>query len=266
MQKIRRQINWRFWGAIVIVLLFSVQVEAQLCQAVEGMEGRDSVERLRHPRRNIDTEYVLFRPARLEEGKKYPLLIYLHGEGDRVNELGRRYCKLINQMDMFVAFPQGPLYVRHRGQLGYGWFVEERSDMLVALQNSSQMVSHMIRRIKKKYPKVDASKVSIGGFSQGARTAFYIGLRSPKRFAKIMPVAGQYMPGFFDRLARRAAGEVKVFIHHGEKDRENPLSLMKEGFYKLEKIGVEVDLKTYPRTHQITREMMGLVLQEAGKQ
>jgi len=263
MQKMRRQKQVLLWGAIVFVLLFSMPAEAQLCQAVEGMEDRDSLERLRHPRRNIDTEYILFQPPQLEEGKKYPLFIYLHGEGDRIEELGRRYCKLINQADMFIAFPRGPLYVRSRGRVGYGWFVEGESDILVSLQNANQMVTLMIRNIKKKYPQLDDSKVSIGGFSQGARTALYIGLKNPKRFAKIMSVAGQYMSGFFDRLAKRAAGEVEVFIHHGEKDRVNPLPPMKAGFYEMERLGVDVDLKIYPRTHQITKEIMGSVLGEA---
>ncbi len=251
---------------IAVWLLFPAPARAQLCQAVPGMGDLDSREELRHPRRNIDTEYILFRPENMEEGKQYPLLIFLHGEGDRIEELGRRYCKELKGKEMFVAFLQGPLYVRHRGRVGYGWFVEDRSDMLVSLQTASEMVSLMIRKIEKKYPQqIDENKISIGGYSQGALVAFYVGLRSPRRFARIFPVAGQYMPGFFDRLAKRAAGEVEIFIQHGDKDLLNPLGPVKEGFYTLQKLGVTADLQVYPLTHQITREMMASVLEKANK-
>ncbi|NIM94201.1 MAG: prolyl oligopeptidase family serine peptidase [Anaerolineales bacterium] len=144
----------------------------------------------------------------VELGKKWPLLLFLHGIGERGDEpLELERLKIYgppmmveeqNDFPFIVVSPQCPTDVYWDSKLGA---VEGLLDELVAnLQ-------------------VDPNRVYLTGLSMGGFGAWNLVLEQPERFAAVVPIAGGYefesnaVPENICDLR-----EVPIWVFHGEQD------------------------------------------------
>jgi predicted esterase len=138
--------------------------------------------------KNVTMKYRLRVPQNLEEGKKYPLLIWLHGVGEsgnnNVSQLSHMepLIPFINghkQRDFFILATQCPaenrLWDRSTTKEGKG-----DAPMTIAME----ILDDVIRN----YP-VDEQAISVFGFSSGGYGVWSMGREYPGRFAALIPVS-----------------------------------------------------------------------------
>jgi len=102
---------------------------------------------------------------------------------------------------------------------------------------------------------VPASRIVLGGFSQGCAMALLTALRAPQRLAGVLGMSG-YLP-----LARTTAAErseanagLPIFLGHGRFDSMIPIARAVETRDALAGLGYAVDWHEYPMEHSVAPE------------
>lgn len=182
--------------------------------------------------KTVALRYLLALPKGYGENKdqKWPLMLFLHGAGERGNDLNKVKvhgpAKLVEQGREFpfiVVSPQCP---------ADSWWTDQL-DALMAL----------LDEVQSKYA-VDPNRVYLTGLSMGGFGSWALGCRYPNRFAAIVPICG----GGEWFLAERMKN-VPVWAFHGAKDGVVPLRESQEMVDALKRAGGNVQLTVYPEAN-----------------
>ena len=146
--------------------------------------------------------YRYLAPENPKQGKKYPLVIFLHGSGERGNDNqaqlfhgGGQFLNPVNREKhpAHVVFPQCPAGVPGAYMPGLQTLVPADmplnptiAPIIVTLM---ELIDSYIAR-----PDVDADRVYIMGLSMGGIATFDIVARFPEKFAAAIPICGSVNP------------------------------------------------------------------------
>ncbi len=173
----------------------------------------------------VTMRFLLYLPKDYNGKTPKPLLLFLHGAGERGNdlELVKKHGppKLIAQGKDFpfiVVSPQCP-----KGQ-----FWDPRA------------LSHLLDSLEEHYA-VDSSRIYVTGLSMGGFGTWALAAQQPDRFAAIAPICGGG-----ERFWMRKLKNVPVWAFHGEKDNVVPPHRTTELVEELKKLGGDVRLTLYP--------------------
>jgi predicted peptidase len=181
--------------------------------------------------------------------RKYPLVIFLHGSGERGNDndaqlkWGVEAFATDEMMTMYPAFviaPQCPL------NQGWSNFSRTNNNRLMMLQSTPskpmELVIALIHEMIKKAP-IDTNRIYITGLSMGGYGTYDAIERYPDLFAAAMPVCGG---GDTSRAASIA--HIPMWIVHGSEDPAvNPLNSV-DMLQALMKAGAHPGFSMYPET------------------
>ncbi len=125
--------------------------------------------------------YRMFEP-KMGKGKKYPLVLALHGAGERgskndVHLLGNKTVVSWAEPDQQKKHPA--FVVAPQAQAGTWWTQE----------GNYKLVMQLIEEIKEKYP-IDENRIYITGVSMGGMGTWNIIQENPDLFAAAIPVCG----------------------------------------------------------------------------
>jgi len=189
--------------------------------------------------REVGLRYLEFLPQGCREGadRKWPLLMFLHGAGERGTNVWKVAVhgppKIVSKTPDFpfiVISPQCPD--------GECW----SDDAVLAL------LDECLRRLP-----VDAGRVYLTGLSMGGYGTWSLGTRHPERFAAIAPICGggDTIPVLLANPQKRAALQsLGVWAFHGAKDSVVPLAESERMVGALKRAGVkEVQLTVYPEAN-----------------
>ena len=175
--------------------------------------------------KTVRCNYLLYLPEGDAAGRGWPLVLFLHGAGERGDDLElvkvHGIPKLVAQgRDFpFIALsPQCPADV--------WWDV----DVLDALLDET------IGQLA-----VDEARVYCTGLSMGGFGTWQLAIERPGRFAAIAPVCGGGRPLHAPRIRHVAA-----WVFHGAKDPVVPLEKSQEMVDALRAAGGEVRFTVYP--------------------
>lgn len=184
------------------------------------------------------------------KGGKYPLVLFLHGAGERGND---NEAQLTHGSGIFqnpanaekypayVLFPQCPV--------GTTWaFDQQRSwslkpDEIPADEPESKMMTlvvGLLREFIAAHPDVDTKRIYVMGLSMGAIGTYDITSRYPELFAAAVPICGAVSPAKI-----RKAASVKFSIYHGDKDSVVPVECSREAYKALRAAGAKVRYKEF---------------------
>jgi predicted peptidase len=223
----------RILGLVCLVLVFSwggwvsQRGMAATGNSANGEQSEQMLEK--QITKKVSLRYLLYLPKGYGEKKeqKWPLMLFLHGAGERGNDLNlvKKHGppKLVDQGKEFpfiIVSPQCP---------SESWWTEQL-DALTALLDDVQA----------KYA-VDPDRVYLTGLSMGGFGTWALACRYPERFAAIAPICG----GGEWFLAPRLKN-VPVWAFHGAKDPVVPLRESTEMVESLKKAGGDVQLTVYP--------------------
>ena len=168
--------------------------------------------------------YRILLPKDFDENRAYPLMLFLHGAGERGsnNESqlvhGSKLFLKENIRDSFpaiVVFPQCP-------KDDYWAQVEVNRNVKpyafdYNLQNGATKSLNLVMEFISSYSNnqfVDKSRIYVGGLSMGGMGTYEILYRMPETFAAAFAICGGGDP----EGAKNYAGKTKLWIFHGSVD------------------------------------------------
>ena len=199
--------------------------------------------------------YRVMWPKNYTAGKKFPVIIFLHGAGEKGNDNvkqlthGARFFERDDVREQFpaiVIFPQCPAddswanYKIGRDSTGKRTFAVQPDQPATT---SLQLVEKLIRHYKKEY-KADRKRIYIGGLSMGGMGTFEITRRNPKLFAAAFPICGATDASIADDVKK-----ISWWIFHGAKDDVVPPASSIAIAAALKKEKADVRFTLYPEAN-----------------
>ncbi len=178
----------------------------------------------------VGINYLLYLPADYgkEKDKKWPLMLFLHGAGERGTDVQlvakHGPPKLVaegKELPFIIVSPQvAP---------GEGW--------------DSPTLKKLLDDVRAKY-SVDSNRLYLTGLSMGGYGTWEMATRYPDLFAAIAPICGGGDPSRARRIAK-----LPIWVFHGEDDKTVPIAQSERMVEALKTAGAtDVQFTRYPNT------------------
>lgn len=202
--------------AIVIILLLSAQfVEAQV---------KSEFSKEYYVKDDDTLQYRMLLPKDFSENKQYPIVLFLHGAGERGNDNAKQLIhgsKLFadnNNRENFpaiVIFPQCPNadYWSNAKVNRKTHPITLKYPMKAPPTKSLNLVMELMEDYLKR-PYVDRNKIYVGGLSMGGMGTFEILYRKPQMFAAAFAICGGGNP----KTVNKYANTTDLWVFHGAND------------------------------------------------
>jgi predicted esterase len=197
-------------------------------------------------------ETLLYRkltPLSVEAGTKYPLVIFLHGAGERGSD---NESQLTHGGSLFVttatrqAFPAYVLFPQCPSQNFWPFETQPNSYQATTFP-ADYPVSSAIKQVKElidnyiQMDQIDVDRVYIIGLSMGGMGTFDIACRYPDIFAAAVPMCS----GINTDRINNTVKDIHWRIFHGSSDRVVPVQNSRDAYAKLTLLGTNVEYIEY---------------------
>lgn len=202
-------------------------------------------------RNGYKLNYRILYPLNYDAGKQYPLILFLHGAGERGSD---NEAQLLHGGDMFASYENQSKYpaiiIAPQCPADIWWSSyqrpEKEGDKRV-YPYSTPVTKPMaaVQELLNAYIAkgvVDTKRIYVTGLSMGAMGTFDIVLRNPGKFATATPICGG---ANLQRLSQ-FKGKTAFSIYHGAADPVVDVQFSRDAYEALKKAGVEVRYKEYP--------------------
>ena len=196
--------------------------------------------------RNDTLKYRELLPENYNAGGKYPLVLFLHGAGERGSD---NHSQLVHGSGMFtnpvnreqypaiVLFPQCPAELfwsfDKRPTSGFGSDVFPSDHKIpIILQTVKDLLDQYIVS-----GVIDTDRIYIMGLSMGGMGTFEMVCRFPDMFAAAIPICGGINPVRLQAPAKK----VMFRIYHGDKDDVVPVENSRKAYRALKEYGGDVE-------------------------
>ncbi len=162
--------------------------------------------------------YRLMKPAVIEADQKYPLVIFLHGAGERGIDNQKQLYYLPTQMaqpryrERFPCFVLAPQCRDDHRWMNFDWNIPEDPTMQETPTEQLQTVIQMFKTTLEQ-EAIDPDRVYLTGLSMGGFGSFDLAIRHPDLFAAIAPICGAADPTKVSALK-----DTPLWIVHGSDD------------------------------------------------
>lgn len=169
--------------------------------------------------------YIKYLPKDYDENKKYPLVLFLHGAGERGEDLDavsrHGYMKYVRENGKEYPFifigPQCP------DDKFWGCYTES----LIAFLD--YLCTEM---------PIDLDRVYLTGLSMGGTGTWMLAMADPKRFAAIAPICGSGIIWNAGILK-----DIPIYMYHGDCDEIVPINESVNMLKAIDKVGGNAELK-----------------------
>jgi predicted peptidase len=196
--------------------------------------------------------YRILYPENYDKTKKYPLLLFLHGSGERGSDNEKQ---LVHGAKLFVndanrkAFPAIVVIPQCPENSSWVSVNVDRSvqpakfmfDYSAAPQWPLVAANELVKKIASE-EGVDKSKMYISGLSLGGMGTFESVYRYPELYAAALPICGGGDVEAYDKRVKKTA----FWIFHGADDAAVSVNLSREMVAKLKSLKVENKYSEYP--------------------
>ena len=172
------------------------------------------------------TRYLLHLPAAYESRADWPVILFLHGKGERGRDV--ELVKREGLPRILETLPDFPFVVVSP---------QEEKDR----RWSAEALAALLDDVTARY-RVDRGRVYATGLSTGATMALELAIRFPRKVAAVAAVTATGIPS-----GLCAMRDVPVWIFNNGGDDRVPASRAKKLARSLEECGAAVELTLYPR-------------------
>jgi predicted peptidase len=165
-------------------------------------------------------KYDLFVPHDYKGDKAYPLILFLHGAGERGTD-GKRQAQVglgpaIRKQDKTFPF--------------FAVFPQARRTWRADSEDAGRSLA-ILAEVQKEY-KIDANRVYLTGLSMGGSGTWGLAVKYPGKWAAIVPICGGGDPSKAAEIK-----DVPCWCFHGDADKAVPVSQSRRMTEALEKAG-----------------------------
>ena len=157
-------------------------------------------------------QYRIHVPEGLESGQAVPLVLFLHGAGERGDDNAAQLVHGVESMvDYSVRTKQPLILLAPQCPRGSGWGARNNQT-----PNPLSLALGLVEKTMKTLP-VDADRVYITGLSMGGYGTWNAIAQKPELFAAAMPICGGGRPSDAGKIK-----SVPVWVFHGSADTTVP--------------------------------------------
>lgn len=197
--------------------------------------------------------YRILYPEAMEPGAKYPVILFLHGAGERGSDNEKQ---LVHGSSLFleennrqkysaiVIFPQCPeddkwvdQYVIGTRRMGKDSVPADHYTPSASMQLVRELMEEILQK-----EEVDRESVYIMGLSMGAFGIFDLLHRQPDWFAAAVPICG----GGDTSLTEKYARQLPFWVFHGTEDSVVPVEASRMMVSALVEAGTTLRYTEYP--------------------
>ncbi len=173
-------------------------------------------------------DYLLFLPEAYRQRKKWPLILFLHGAGERGSELD--LVKAYGLPNRLEAWPECPFIVLSPQCPAESYWTFKLESVRALLDQIDEMYA------------VDSERIYVTGLSMGGLGTWLLSMIYPHRFAAIAPVSARA-----NRTTACLIKDMPIWIFHGERDDVVPVSESQKMYAALQECAApEVKFTVYP--------------------
>jgi len=238
-------------GLLVSLSLLSSQSMSQETKENEAAaSANDELTRIFEPREfvggnKIPLKYRLLKPLNYRPGKKYPLVLFLHGAGERGDDNlitlkhgAKEFAdaKRREEFPCYVVVPQCP-----KGQKwsNVDWSMESSSQPEVAsesMQTTKELLDDMVENAGIDKHRIYITGLSMGGYGTWDAIARYEGF-----FAAAAPICGGGDPKLVSTFKK-----LPIWCFHGDEDKSVKVVRSREMVDALKAVGSPIKYTEYP--------------------
>ena len=200
---------------------------------------------------NLSLHYLIREPKIKKE--KNPLLLLLHGYGSNEEDLFSFASELPEEY--YVVSARAPYDMMYGS---YAWYAinfdadENKFSNIEQAQKSRDKIVHFIEELIMHYP-IDASNVTLIGFSQGCILSYAIALSYPKKVQRVVAMSGYLNTEMaIPQFEENDFSGLKIFASHGSVDQVVPVDWARKAKPILEKLGIASVYSEYPVGHGVS--------------
>lgn len=194
--------------------------------------------------------YQQLQPHTIEADTKYPLVLFLHGAGERGNcneaqlqHGANMFTNPVNQENYptFALFPQCPTNsfwapINNSGIKDENFF-PHNAPITPTLQAVKKLLDTFIEN-----NPIDTNRIYIMGLSMGAMGTFDMVCRYPHLFAAAIPICG----GVNTQRLQEIETSTALRIYHGDADPVVPVQFSRDAYTTLKAKGADVQYIELP--------------------
>lgn len=177
---------------------------------------------------DVTRNYSLYVPRGYTTNKEWPLIVFLHGIGERGDDgllqtevgIGRAIRRHADRFPCLVAMPQCPDKV-------FWDKVEDHIDGILA-------------QVRGEY-RIDPARIYLTGLSLGGFATWIYGSKRTDTYAALMPICGGGNPEDAAALAK-----VPIWAFHGDADEAVPVRRSREMVQAVKEAGGNIKYTEYP--------------------
>ena len=184
---------------------------------------------------------------------KNPAIILLHGYGSNEEDLFSFATELPEEY--YIISARAPYDMMYGA---YAWYAinfdadENKFSDLDQARSSRDLIVDFIDECVSKYA-VDAEKVTLIGFSQGAILSSAVALSYPEKVNRVVALSGYLNTEIAtEDYLKNNVTKVKFFVSHGTVDQVIPVDWARKTKPVLENLGIDVVYKEYPIGHGVS--------------
>ena len=175
-----------------------------------------------------DLHYLIFLPEGYSKEKKFPLMLFLHGAGERGDN------------DLPLVKKHGPPKLVESTRKDFPFILISPQCPKGSWWNSEHLFK-LLDEVESKY-SVDKSQVYVTGLSMGGFGTWKMTAEQPKRFAAAIPICGGGDPKTAEKLV-----DLPIWVFHGDKDTAVKLEQSEKMVNAIKEAGGKsVKLTVYP--------------------
>lgn len=189
--------------------------------------------------------YRLLKPANYDANKSYPLVLFLHGAGERGSDNKSQLVHGMkdflsesnrNERPCFVVAPQCP---KNEKWVDVDW---SRDSHDTPKEPSDEMTRcfEVLKQLQSEF-SVDADRIYITGLSMGGYGTWDAIARRPDYFAAAAPICGGGDPKDAEKIAK-----LPIWVFHGDADGAVKVSRSRDMVAAIKKAGGDPKYTEYP--------------------
>jgi predicted peptidase len=191
--------------------------------------------------------YRLWIPRGYDPKKKYPLILFLHGAGERGDDNQKQLAhpdvlhwvreKYAKEHPSFLVAPQCPAGAKW---VDVNWWQVPHHQTPPQPAEPMRLTMELLDALQKEF-SIDPDRIYVTGLSMGGYGTFDLLVRRPNYFAAAVPLCG----GADDSRAKDFA-HVPIWIFHGAQDKAVPVVRSRSVVEALRKAGGQPRYTEYP--------------------
>lgn len=175
---------------------------------------------------NKSSKYVIYVPQKLDPAQKPPVLMFLHGSGEKGDNgidqimvgLGPALWKQRGTFPFIAIFPQC--------ETGSNWLADG---------TQAQRAMEILQVVEKEFA-TDPDRVYLTGLSMGGAGTWSLALKYPDRFAAVVPMCGR---GSVDEAQKLADAKLPIWNFCGDKDGAETVKNSRDMHEALTRLGAD---------------------------